>query len=401
MPSPRAGVATPAVGPTQPPAEPALPPVGPTQPPAEQAVPLAQTALAQTVMPLAGALEGGRGGPPAPGAASGLAARPAGRRWRGWRWVPWVAAVVAAGAALALGASTNSRPPSIYERTLQVAGQYRCPVCAGESAAASDAPEAVQIRKAVQHWLAEGKTPAQIRSYLVADYGPSILERPPASGLDAVVWLAPLVVLAVGGLGLALALARWRRAGEAPRSGDRRRPGPRAVARWARRLERLLSGRAAQRLTLTAGIALMVLAGALWVVDRSAGPRLPSGAPSGGAGNLQAELQRASSMATKDPARALQLYDEVLARDPGQPVALASEGWIYVQAGFVGKGMGLLAAAEAADPSYDLPHLYQGLALLGEAHRGAAARQLRWYLAHGPDPSLLAVARAALARASS
>ena len=53
-----------------------------------------------------------------------------------------------AGIALGAGAfgGATSRPASLYQRTMDVAGEYRCPVCAGESVAASDAPEAVEIK---------------------------------------------------------------------------------------------------------------------------------------------------------------------------------------------------------------------------------------------------------------
>ncbi|MGC8627226.1 MAG: cytochrome c-type biogenesis protein CcmH [Acidimicrobiales bacterium] len=351
------------------------------------------------------------------------------RRRRRWRWAPWGAVLVLAGSALAVGAIGRSPPPNLYQRTLAVAGQYRCPVCAGESAAASDAPEAVQLRKQVLHWLAQGRSPSQIRSYLVADYGPSILEKPPASGLGMVVWVAPAVALLAGGAIVVLGFRRWRRPSAAGPSGEasttkrralpgggnararppRRRaplaqPAPQAVRwRWLHRdLGAVLSSRAVQRASLSAGVALIALAGALWLLDRSSSPGLLSQTVSAGmSGKIDDKLQQAANIAQKDPVGALKLYDQVLAGDPGQPVALTSEGWLYVRAGFVGKGMTLLTEAETADPSYDLPHLYRGLVLLGYLdQRGAAAAELRWYLGHGPSASLTGIAKSALAEAT-
>ena len=88
----------------------------------------------------------------------------------GWRWrraTLWAAVAVVVGLALAIGAgafsSGSSKPVSLYQRTLEVAGQYRCPVCASESAAVSDASEAVQIRSLIEGWLKKGDTQAQIR----------------------------------------------------------------------------------------------------------------------------------------------------------------------------------------------------------------------------------------------
>jgi cytochrome c-type biogenesis protein CcmH len=126
------------------------------------------------------------------------------RRWRGAAL--WAAVVVVAGLALAVGAGAFSpghgQPASLYQRTLEVAGQYRCPVCASESAAVSDAAEAVEIRSLIQGWLKKGDSQAQIRGYLVSDYGTSILEKPPASGLNTLVWALPAVAAALGIIGL-------------------------------------------------------------------------------------------------------------------------------------------------------------------------------------------------------
>ncbi len=134
-------------------------------------------------------------------------------RWR--RAGLWAAVALVAGLALAIGAgafnSGGSKPPSLYQRTLAVAGQYRCPVCASESAAVSDAPEAVEIRSLIQGWLKQGDSPTQIRHFLVTDYGPSILEKPPATGLNALVWALPAAAGVLGLAGLGFAFARWRR----------------------------------------------------------------------------------------------------------------------------------------------------------------------------------------------
>jgi cytochrome c-type biogenesis protein CcmH len=366
------------------------------------------------------------------------------RRWR--TLALWVVVVVVLGVSLAVGAgafnSGRDRPASLYQRTLQVAGEYRCPVCASESAAASDAPEAVEIRALIEGWLQKGKSPATIRSYLVQDYGLSILEKPPASGLGVLIWALPAVAGALAVAGLGFGFARWRRRSaraevvmEAPASGpvvgmsvpgtlsgaaqgtlfedihgtvfedaghdgepeaDDQRPDPKGqVARTpARRLS--------QRIMLVGGVALIALAGALWLVDRSSSHRLPNETVSGGLTGMAADLEEAAALTSSDPTAALALYDEVLSSDPEQPVALSAEGWIYVEAGFVSRGESLLQKAEQADPTYAPPHLYRALVLLDDERKPAAAiKELKWYLAHGPDPSLAKTARTALAQAES
>ena len=337
------------------------------------------------------------------------------------RWLPalWAALAICIGLSLAVGSGAigagHGKPPSLYQRTLQVAGEYRCPVCAGESVAASQAPEAVEIRQLVEHWLQEGDSQATIRSFLVHDYGLSILERPPASGVSVVVWALPVVAAALAITGLSLGFVRWRRT-SLPAEPDER---PVLTLSVQERLFDVTDGRGGstgergsepggvrsrrrlrQRVTLVAGAALVVLAGALWLVDRSSTTRLPGATITGGLSGVNAQLQEASSLTASDPTEALALYDDVLSGDPSQPVALTAEGWIYAQAGIVPKAMTLLGKAESADPGYDLPHLYRALVLLDDQGQVvAAARELDWYLAHGPDPSMVKVARSALAQA--
>src|SRR4029077_3946233 len=120
----------------------------------------------------------------------------------------------------------------------------------------------------------------------------------------------------------------------------------------------------------------------------------------GGISGIDEELEQAASLASSNPAAALALYDAVLTHDPDQAVALSGEGWIYAEAGYAAKSEDLLQKAETDDPSYDPPHLYRGLVLLeDQRHPAAAVKELKWYLAHGPDPSLAKTAKTALAQA--
>jgi cytochrome c-type biogenesis protein CcmH/NrfF len=410
-------------------------------------------------------------------------------RWR--RAALWAAVAVVAGLALAIGAGAfsagHTKPPSLYQRTLAVAGQYRCPVCASESAAVSDAAEAVEIRSLIEGWLKKGDSQAQIRNFLVSDYGTSILEKPPATGLNAVVWALPGAAAALGVAGLGFAFVRWRRVGTQVASGqvasgppaeraghpvpvlaagateeaspaplmssasttaELTAPAPRltpallsksapvqerlfdpgdgeeaatapgpdepaAVRPLHRRplhprplyrrplYRRPLYGRPLyRRVAPVLGAVLIVVAGALWLIDRSTSQRLPGGTVTGGVTGVDVELQQAASLASSNPAAALAIYDAVLVNDPDQPVALSGEGWIYAEAGYVTKGEGLLQKAESDDPSYDPPHLYRGLVLLEDQRQPAAAiKELKWYLAHGPDPTMAKTARTALAQA--
>jgi tetratricopeptide (TPR) repeat protein len=146
-------------------------------------------------------------------------------------------------------------------------------------------------------------------------------------------------------------------------------------------------------------MALVLLAAVLWLVDRSAAPRLPGDTITGGQNGTSAALQQASALATTDPAAALAVYDEVLATQPDQPEALTDEGWIYAEGGLVDQAMARLDKAEKVDPSYDAAHFYRALVLLDERRPGPAAAELKWYLGHGPASTLVAAAHAALEQA--
>ena len=98
-----------------------------------------------------------------------------------WSRVIWSAVIIAAVVALVIGATDGSSPhPTMQQRVYNVAGQLRCPVCNGESAAESNTPPSVEMRNQIESWLKAGQSSSQIKSEMVASYGPGILEKPPA-----------------------------------------------------------------------------------------------------------------------------------------------------------------------------------------------------------------------------
>jgi cytochrome c-type biogenesis protein CcmH len=111
--------------------------------------------------------------------------------------------------ALSIGVHRDGHPSTDAETT-HLANEVRCPVCQGETAAQSNTPASIQIRDQIHQELVAGESPAHIIDGLVASYGPSILEKPPAHGIGLVVWVAPIIAVAVAVAGLALAFARWR-----------------------------------------------------------------------------------------------------------------------------------------------------------------------------------------------
>ena len=87
----------------------------------------------------------------------------------------------------------------------------RCLVCQGQSIADSDAEMAGDMRALVRQRIAAGESPESIRSWLVRRYGDYISYDPPLSGATAALWIAPLLLLAIGGLIAMRSFKRKRR----------------------------------------------------------------------------------------------------------------------------------------------------------------------------------------------
>lgn len=107
---------------------------------------------------------------------------------------------------IVVGLATAGPRPTDRGRAL--AEQLRCPVCQGESVAASPSDTAIAMRDQIDELLAEGRTDAQVREFFVARYGDWILLDPPARGATLLLWLLPVVTLLAG---LAVVATRCRR----------------------------------------------------------------------------------------------------------------------------------------------------------------------------------------------
>jgi len=99
--------------------------------------------------------------------------------------------------------------PNLESRAREISAGLRCLVCQNQSIDDSDAPLARDLRLLVRERLTVGDSDDEVRDYLVARYGDFILLKPPFDISTLILWLAPLLVLSIGGL---VALHRFRRA---------------------------------------------------------------------------------------------------------------------------------------------------------------------------------------------
>ena len=111
------------------------------------------------------------------------------------RWI-LVVAVLAVGIAIAWGA--RPQPLTAEDRVDRISAELRCPVCQGLSVQDSPSETARSMRALVVQRVAEGKTDDEIRAEFRASYGDWILLSPPLLGASGLIWLVPLVAIAVG-----------------------------------------------------------------------------------------------------------------------------------------------------------------------------------------------------------
>ena len=174
--------------------------------------------------------------------------------------------------------------------------------------------------------------------------------------------------------------------------------------RWGERSERRRWARRALAVAAVAAVAL----GAGFMVDGSAGNRLPTQAITGSLppaiGNELIDAQDA--LVKGDELQALKLFQAVLKAQPDEPEALTYWGWIVASSGaasgnksLLARGIASMEAAVKADPTYSSTYLLLGLTHLGSGDPKAAMSELRHYLALGPPAADTRTAKAALAKA--
>lgn len=166
------------------------------------------------------------------------------------------------------------------------------------------------------------------------------------------------------------------------------------TARWRRRWRR--------RWWLAAAGVVAVLAGAVLLLVELVSPRLPGQYATGSislntAQRIERQLGQAKTLvADGRTTEALQLYGEVLAEDPHQPVALAEWGWLDWRAATSAKeqtvaaeGASALEEAVKVDPSLFAAQYYVAVVLYDEGAPAKAVTHFARFLADRPTPAWL------------
>jgi len=111
-----------------------------------------------------------------------------------------LAILLAAGAAQAIDAGRAFEDPELQARYERLIEEVRCLKCQNQNLRDSNAFLAADLRREIRRLIAEGKTDDEIYDFLVSRYGEFALYRPRMEGKTLVLWLAPLLLVIVGGL---------------------------------------------------------------------------------------------------------------------------------------------------------------------------------------------------------
>jgi cytochrome c-type biogenesis protein CcmH len=88
--------------------------------------------------------------------------------------------------------------------------EVMCVEC-GTALNVSQSPVANDERGFIRDLIAQGKTKAQIKDALVAEFGPNVLATPDDGGFGLAAYLVPPLLALLALIGVAVAARRWRR----------------------------------------------------------------------------------------------------------------------------------------------------------------------------------------------
>jgi len=101
--------------------------------------------------------------------------------------------------------------PEMQARYEKIVSEVRCLVCQNQTIKDSNAFLASDLRREIRRLMEEGRSDTEIYDFLVTRYGDFVLYRPRMSGKTMALWIAPFLLIAVGGI-VAIRVVRGRMA---------------------------------------------------------------------------------------------------------------------------------------------------------------------------------------------
>jgi cytochrome c-type biogenesis protein CcmH len=98
--------------------------------------------------------------------------------------------------------------PALEQRLVSISEEMRCLVCQNESLSGSRSELAQDLRREIRNLIKQGKTDAEIRTFMVDRYGDFILYRPPVKPTTWLLWIGPFILMFAGIVALLMYLRR-------------------------------------------------------------------------------------------------------------------------------------------------------------------------------------------------
>ena len=139
------------------------------------------------------------------------------------RWPSWVVLVTLAVVLLAIGIGRDAGPSTAEERIDAIAQRLACPTCDGESVYESRGSASQAIRQEIARQVAAGQaSDDQIVAAIDESYEADLRLVPDATGLEAAIWVVPVVAAIIAVAALAFVFRRWREEGSLVPTDDER-----------------------------------------------------------------------------------------------------------------------------------------------------------------------------------
>jgi len=290
------------------------------------------------------------------------------------RRLAWAVVCVATIAMLVFGAVRDTGPLTQQDRIDTITKRIACPTCDGESVYVSRAAAAQAIRAEIARQVGDGlKSDDEIVAFVVDRFGGQVLLLPGGTGLDALIWVLPVVLAAMLASGLYVAMRRWRSA-----------PGTEENAFVANVEPSRVSRR--RPIVVTLVIAVVVGVGGGVLVARQSGQRLPLQTATGGIEDSTASLLAQARLAgPTDVTSAIELYGRVLDTDPDNVEALTYRAWLIMISArqfdddlrkqAYGSTIAALGRAIELDPTYPDAMCFLGIVVYRDGGDAASARE--------------------------
>lgn len=118
------------------------------------------------------------------------------------KFVVFVAAVLLTSPLYAIDQEKRFDDPELQTRYEQLISEVRCLQCQNQSIKDSNVSLAADLRREIARMIEEGQTDEQIAEFLVMRYGEFALYRPRTSGKTLFLWVAPFLLVLLGGFAL-------------------------------------------------------------------------------------------------------------------------------------------------------------------------------------------------------